>query len=312
MRVWGQRPGQPGGSALIVWEGERMAHRTRIALLLLLLLVAVAGFVAGCSHPKPPAHLTPLVQPPAVRDPGTLRVGVNPSYPPFVGDVAAEKTGIDIDVAEALAARLGLTAEFVDVDPSQIATALAKNDVDLVMSAPFSADVLSRATIASTYLSDGPALFGNGGPASGVDTQSVVASGSAMIGAQTGSPAYWQVLAECGSGRVVTYSALRDAFGGLARGDVSYVAGDAVVGAYIARDYSSAKFVGSLAPANLLGIAVDADNVKLEEAVGRNMDRMAADGVLDTIRSKWVGSLPKLPLQGSDTSGSTDNTATAP
>jgi ABC-type amino acid transport substrate-binding protein len=94
----------------------------------------------------------------------------------------------------------------------------------------------------------------------------------------------------------VGFPTLRDALNGLREGSVQVAAGDAIVGGYIIRDMPTVHFGGQLEPAVPLGAAVALDNVKLGDAVRAALDGLAADGVLDAIRSKWVGELPKLQL----------------
>jgi ABC-type amino acid transport substrate-binding protein len=122
------------------------------------------------------------------------------------------------------------------------------------------------------------------------------------VGAQQASEAYWLLVAELGPDGVTAYPSLKDAFAALDRREVSSVAGDALVGAYLMRDRPGVRYVGTIGPAHLLGVAVAADNTKLADAMRTTLDTMAADGVLDAIRSAWVGSLPKLPLPSSDAS----------
>ena len=290
-----------------------MTRSSRVtAAALVAVLALTLSTLAACAPPQPAERPKPLLSPPTVKSEATLRAGVDLSHPPFAGVDEGRNAGIDIDVASALAGRLGLQAEFVDVKASEIATALASGDADVVLSAPFSADVLSRGTIAGTYLSDGPALFAGSGGNSSAATQSIVASDSARIGTQKGSEAYWRLVAERGSDGVAAYPTLREAFAAMARGEVDYVGADALVGAYIARDEVGVAYVGPLAEAHLLGIAVSADNTKLSDAVRQTLDRLASDGVLDTIRSTWVGGLPKLPLPSSDTSSTPASTSATP
>jgi ABC-type amino acid transport substrate-binding protein len=301
----GPKTRSAGREQLLGGREERDVSRASriIAAVVAVPLVCVALSVAACApaaHPQ--ATVPPKLQPPVIKSAGVLRVGVDRSYPPFAGIDDGKDAGIDIDVASALAGRLGLKAQFVDVKASSIATALADRDVDVVMSSPFASDVLSRATIAGTYLSDGPALFSRDASAAAVSTATIVARDSARIGAQQDSEAYWLLVAQRGSDGVTAYPTLREAFAGLSRGEVDFVAGDALVGAYIARDTQAVRFTGALAPAHLLGIAVTAENTKLADSIRTNLDALASDGVLETIRATWVGTLPKLPLPSADAS----------
>lgn len=285
-----------------------------IGIAAMMAMVLVVALMSGCVQPIPGAAppAAPKIAPPAIKQPGVLRVGVDLSYPPFAGVEDGRQAGLDLDTASALAGRLGLKAEFVDVKASQIATALANGDIDVAMSAPFSADVLSRATIAGTYVTDGPALFTTKPASSGEASQGVSGLTGVQIGAQQGSEAYWRLVDELGEGSVVAFPTLREAFTALSQGQVQYVGADALVGAYIARDLAGVRYVGAISPAHLLGIAVLADNSKLSDAVRKSLDSLAADGALDTIRATWVGALPHLPLSAGDASAPSADTTSGP
>jgi putative glutamine transport system substrate-binding protein len=98
------------------------------------------------------------------------------------------------------------------------------------------------------------------------------------------------------------YPSLQEAFIALDAGEVDLVVGDAAVAAYIARDYPQIKFVGQFGAAQPLGIAVKKDATDLETAIRQTVDALAADGTLDTIRSKWLGDLPVLEVPPAETS----------
>ena len=68
---------------------------------------------------------------PSILEDGKLKVGVDFGNPPFAGDTA-KSSGIDIDIAAAIADELGLNVEYVDVGSSP-ELALENNKVDMVM-----------------------------------------------------------------------------------------------------------------------------------------------------------------------------------
>lgn len=289
-----------------------MRRSRRVGVMAALLLPALFA-LAGCHAPHVAPAVSPKVAPPVVKEAGILRAGVDLDRPPFGGTDAGQQAGIDVDVASAIAGRLGLKVRLVDVKPSQVATALARGDVDIALSAPFSADVFTRASMAGTYLSDGPALFSRDASGSAPATVAISALDDKTIGVEKGSEAYWLLVDELGSDGVTAYPSLADALTGLRSGEVQLVAGDALIGAYIARDQPGVHYAGALAPAHLLGVAVAADNTRLSDAVRTTLDRLIADGALDAIRTAWVGSLPKLPLQSDETSAEpSDDTSAAP
>jgi len=263
-----------------------------------LLVVVLAFGLIGCEPKAEEPELVPVVEPPVIGDAGVLKVGVDLSYPPFAGTDDGVNAGIDIDVAAAIAERLGLRLEVVDVKPSGMASALGDGTVDVMLGAvPITDAVLADVTTAGSYIIDGPAFFATT-PAEGseVATLTIEQVASLRVGAQTGSAAFWALEAELGEGAVTGFDTLKGAFDALKAGDVDVIASGAVIGAYIARDYPGIAFAGQFGDAQPLGIAVRKDAAELEAAVRGTLDAMAADGVLQTIRRKWVGDLPQLTV----------------
>lgn len=269
-------------------------------------LSALLVVVAGCgAKEKQPARAA-KVSPPAVKTAGTLSVGVDMSQPPFAGEDAGKKAGIDIDVAAAVAQKLGLIVEYVDVKPSDAATALAEGTVDMVMSVPLTDASLSTMSLAGSYIADGPAFFiatESTAPVTPYLTLDNVTAGD--IAVQKKSLAYWKITGERGEQAVKVYPSLRDAISALDEGKTKVAAGDAIVGAYIARDFPNVHFVGQLSPADPLAVAVAADNATLSDSVRATLDGLVADGVIATIRRKWVGDLPELTLAESSAEDAT-------
>ena len=290
----------------------KRASRTRIAFVAACFLLATVVLAAGCTS-APSAKLEPKVAPPAIKQAGTLKIGVDLSYPPFGGTDAGKQAGIDLDVASALAAKLGLATAFVDVKPSEAATALAEGKVDVVFSIPYSQESLSRSTLAGSYLSDGPAFFiATESTAAVVPSMTLDTIPAVKIGAQEGSAAFWKLQSEFGAESLVGYPTLRDALNAVREGKVQVAAGDALVGGYIIRDMPSVHLAGQVEPAVPLGVAVALDNAKLGDMVRAALDGLSADGVLDAIRTKWVGSLPKLKLPESLEASSSAEASASP
>ena len=268
------------------------SHAKKFALAALVVVALVA--VAGCGAKEEPRQ-TPKVSPPAVGKAGELRAGVDLSTPPFAGTDLGQKAGIDVDVAAALADKLALTVTYVDVAPSEAATALAEGDVDVVLSVPVSGADLSRVTPAGTYLTDAPAAFiATEGTASVEPSITIASLPVKKIAAQTASAAYWLVSSEYGTDGIEQFDSLREALESVDAGESRVAIGDALVGAYIARDIPSIKYAGQLADATPLSVAVAVENTTLADAVRSALDELAADGVLESVRKKWVGDLPEL------------------
>lgn len=274
-----------------------MSRHARLIVAAVALLALV--LVAGCAREEP-AKLDPKVAPPAIAAPGVLTVGVDLENPPLAGSEGGEVAGLDVDVAAALAERLGLTVEYVDVKPSDAATALAQGSVDIVMSVPSNDASLSAMALAGYYVTNGPALFVKTEGTASVEPSLTIESDLAFpIAAQRGSESYWIIESEFGEDAVAPFDSLREALEALAAGEVSLTAGDLLVGSYIARDIPSVRVAGQCAPATPLAVAVRLDNGELEEAVRAALDELAVGGVFDTLRAKWVGDVPELAGPGS-------------
>lgn len=269
-----------------------MKRAIRIALALALAISLVT--VVGCSKksdPETEAELVPVVEPPVIGEAGVLRVGIDLEYPPFGGVDKDVEAGIDVDVASIMANDLGLELKVVDVSVDEAATALENGEVDLVLGVPFNAEYATTLRFAGSYVTDAPAVFSPSGTTVALDTL-----GTLRVAAQQGSAAFWLLEHEYGTGFAVAYPTLREAFDAVSAGEADVLAGDALVGAYIARDFEDIAFSLQLDAAVPVGTVVGAAAEDLETEVRALLDSLHADGVLDTIRSKWVGDLPVLDL----------------
>ncbi len=265
------------------------ARRLALRLALAAVALATVGLV-GCAKQKTP-QAEPKVKPPAIAEAGVLRVGIDLTYPPFGGEDKGKQAGIDVDVAQALAASLGLELRIVSTPTSEAVSALAGGLVDAMFSVPISASTVTSAAVVGSYISDGPAYF-----TTAEETVTVATIGTRSTAAQQGSESFWALENALGQDVVQSFPDLRGALGALADGKVGIVAGDAIVGAYIARDFPTVRFSGQVGTARPLAVAVAKDNTELADALRTSLDKLATDGVLKTVRSKWVGDLPELQL----------------
>jgi polar amino acid transport system substrate-binding protein len=261
------------------------------------LALALAGAVAGCAAEPEAPVLEPTVAPPVIGTAGVLRVGIDTGYPPFGGTDQGVEAGIDVDIAAAIAERLGLRLEIVSVTPATVTSAVDEGRVDIALGAtPITDVVLADVSTAGSYLTNGPAIFSL--VASGTASPALTAEslGGLRVAAQKESAAFWAVEADFGEGYVLGFDSLRAAFDALVAGEADVVVADAAVGAYIARDFDNIDIVGQLGPATPLGVAVKKDATELESVVRGALDALAAEGVLDTITRKWLGEFPVLEV----------------
>ena len=106
-----------------------MVARTRIALYLLWygwLFSALIG-LPMLAQLRPPQAIGERF--PA----GALRVGIDPSYPPFANHVEGGFVGLDIDLGEALAVELDLAVQFIPLGYDGLYDALKTDHIDILL-----------------------------------------------------------------------------------------------------------------------------------------------------------------------------------
>jgi arginine/lysine/histidine transporter system substrate-binding protein len=92
-----------------------------------LVLVALLLLLAGCRREEATWQ--------RIQQTGVLRVGLDPTFPPFETADGVPLQGLDVDLAEAIAADLGLTVEFVYFGYDGLYDALTTERVDVLISA---------------------------------------------------------------------------------------------------------------------------------------------------------------------------------
>lgn len=97
-------------------------YLTVIMALALLLSVSIGSAFAGSTLDK-------------VKEKGVVTVGNSPDYPPFesIGD-NGERVGFDVDLLNAMTAKMGLKIQWVTMEFSAIVTAVRSGQVDMGMS----------------------------------------------------------------------------------------------------------------------------------------------------------------------------------
>jgi polar amino acid transport system substrate-binding protein len=215
---------------------------------------------------------------------------VDEDYPPFAGEDEGRVVGIDVDVASAVAERLGLEIELVDTPAEEVADKLEAGEIDIALAAlPITQGILADVSFAGSYMTNGPAFF-----SATETTETVSTLADKRVGVQEGSMAYWMLAGLYGEDAVITYPLLKDAIVDADGGNLDLVAGDAAVSAYIVRDYPSLRFIEQIGYADSLGVAIAKDADELEDVVRATLDELSSDGTLATIRVKWLGDLPEL------------------
>ena len=279
------------------YRGATAGGFRRLARAIVACAVLCVGIcmLAGCtSYPSvedalKDADLQPTVSSGATLEPGVLTVGVNASNAPYAWPVTVGQTtvldGIDVDVAVAMAERMGLTVKFVDVASDY--EAAAKGLCDVVMGAS-TMTLPGSEVLVGNYLETAPSIFAK----NATSIVTVEQLGTSTVGVQSDSLSARTVAAMVPTAVLSPFGTLNDAFSALEAGSVQYVACDSFMGGYLATGFSDTAFAGTLSLPETRGVAVAASNVELQNAVTDAVDQVTSSGELQAIREVWVGSMP--------------------
>lgn len=261
--------------------------------------VCLALALAGCSQTSAytPEELEPQVSSPAIGKDGTLRVGVGGGAPFVVSSADGSASGLDVDVAAAIAGQLGLKLEVVSLGDAgsdiDIDSVLKKGDVDIVMGATAS-DETADVWVSEPYTQTGVALFAAPG------TKAPSRDASPKVAAQSSSTSAWAVTNAFGDDALVAKSDLLSALSAVETGDSAYVAADAVIGTYAALGQNvDVEPICVLGTVGGYSVAVAADNAELQKALSDALAALTNNGLVGVVCSKWLGSaldLSALPL----------------
>jgi cystine transport system substrate-binding protein len=254
-------------------------------LAVLAALVGGALLLAGCSAPA--------------RDEGQLRFAVDPHHAPLASlDLDDRPVGFEIDLARALALKLGKSAR-IDTVPTQglvqgvawagILSGLDRNETDVVLSAVTESNFLrERWALSEPYLNPGPVLVFRTGAAPrplGPDT-------IATLGLTGGGKAEAEVRrAAVSSWRLRFYRDAASALEDLADGQLDAVASDRIGVAGARVDSERLGLLTSptapLTSDEPLVMVVRKDDEALRADLNRALADLRADGTLAQLERRW-------------------------
>jgi polar amino acid transport system substrate-binding protein len=245
--------------------------------------------------------------PASVKAAGVLKIGSDLHYAPMEFTAqSSEVTGLDPDLADAIARHLGLKAEFVDTSFDKLLPGLAAKQFDVAMSAMSDTrqrrdgtddtgkQVSPGADFVDYFIAGSTILVkkGNPGDIKSIDdlcghtvalekgtTQADIANRQTGACSRAGKPLLVklldtddQALAEVASGRAV--ADLND------YPVAAYQAQHAVGGAQF-------EVVGAALQPGPYGIALSKDQTQLRDVLAKALDQVIRSGEYDTILAKW-------------------------
>lgn len=254
----------------------------RVPLLLCALLWSLL-FPAACREPQGVAW-------PRIEESDVLRVGVDPTYPPFAVAEGEEVRGLDADLARAIAADLGLEAHFTYFGFDGLYDALATGQVDVLISAMVVAPHrMKDFAYSDPYFNAGQLLLV---PEGEMEVAAMEDLQERTVAVELGSQGHmaanqWQ--RRVPDLTVNGYDTPDDALDALAAGR----ADAAVVDGISARLYLAAndgvQVAGDPVTVEPYAMVVRIEDEVLLEKLNESLDRLQESGRLEEMISRWLG-----------------------
>lgn len=254
----------------------------------------ILAVVGALSLALPPvAHAQDL--PASVANSKTLRVAIVPNYPPLeYKDTATGKlTGFDVELGEALAAKLGLKLAWQETSFDQMMPAIATDRVDMVLSGM--SDLATRHDTASfvDYLKSGPQFFAQHARAAEFADMKALCGKKVGASRRTNFPqdiAAWSK-ENCPDDKPITFVGTEgsaDARTQLRQGRIdAAVQGGETLPYIMAQDPNTFVALGKPIAIQYTGIALAPKQDGLQKALSGALDTLIADGFYAKLLAKW-------------------------
>ena len=216
---------------------------------------------------------------------GTLVMATNASFPPYEYYENEKIVGIDAEVAELIAEKLGMTLEIKDMEFSSIIGAVQTGSVDFGMAGmTVTEERLVTVDFSDSYATAVQAII--------VKEGSEIASADDLngkkIGVQESTTGDIYATEDFGDENVKRFSKGNDAVAALSAGIVDAV----IIDNEPAKNYVAAneglKVLDTSYAEEEYAIAISKDNTELKDKINAALAELKADGTIDAIVAKYI------------------------
>lgn len=258
------------------WNGAVLAAAALCAVFL----------AAGCDLNKPYTEVAGSQKKEKV-----LRVGSDINFPPFEFEENGKTTGFDLELAQALADKMGAKLEVKNTTFSDLIPAVKAGKIDAIMSGmevtdarakdlTFSDPYFAKAGYSILVMKDGNEIHGWD------DLKGKV------VGTQTGTR-HSEISIDFGAERVQAFDEKDNVLKALKDKKVDAIVIDAPVAMYYARHDEAVKTVGDpIISKGGLAIGVKKGNTELQKEINQALAAVKQDGSYDKLYEKWFGEKP--------------------
>ncbi len=262
-----------------------MKNKLFTVVAIIIATVMVLGVFAACSKQDNTNTGTSKLE---LIKPGVLTVGSDTTWPPMEYTEGDKIVGFDVDLAQAIADKLGLKLDFQSTAWDGIVSALATHKFDTVISSmTITEEKKKEVNFSDPYFNTDQAAVTKEG--SGVDT--VEKMDGKTIGAQIATTGEIEAKKIKGC-EVKSYDDILMAFEDLKAGRIDAVMADSYLSYSYAAENEGYEVGFVVNTGEKLGIAFAKESTNLLAAVNGALKTLMDDGTYDSIYEKWFGTKP--------------------
>jgi L-cystine transport system substrate-binding protein len=246
----------------------------------------VAGLI-GATFTAVTAHAEDLLD--QVKQRGTLRIGLEGTFPPFNSKAAnGELVGYDVDIAKAVAAKLGVKPEFVTTEWSGIIAGLQAGKFDVIVNQVGVTDARKQTLdFSPAYTYSAAQLIQRKDDTRQFGSLEDLKGKKLGVGLGTN---YMDMAKSVPGIDVVTYPGAPEYLRDLAAGRIDAALNDRLMLAYLLKNSQLPLRTGATVGAgNPSAIPFKKGNPKFAKAIDDAMTQLEADGTFTKISEKWFG-----------------------
>ena len=261
-----------------------------IAMLMALMLVmsGIAVFTA-CDNTTDEPETTTEAATTEATAPTVLKMATNAYFQPYEFYEDGKIVGIDAEIAAAIAAKLGMELEIVDMEFDSIITAVKEGSVDFGMAGmTITEDRLLEVDFSISYANGVQAIIvKEGSPITSVDD--LYAEGASYkVGVQLGTTGDIYATDDFGSDNVTTYANGNEAVLALLGGSVDCVIIDNEPAKALVAANAGLTILETAYANEDYAICVNKENADLLAEINQAIMDLTADGTIDSIIAKYI------------------------
>ena len=224
-----------------------------------------------------------------VEDAGLLRVGLDPTFPPFESAADGDLSGFDVELARLLAERLGVEAQFVFFGFDGLYDALATGQVDALLSALVVQPERTRLfAFSEPYFNAGEVLVVNETSTVGEMEQ----LGSGRVAVELGAQGHvvaleWQK--RLPDLQIDPHNSAEEALQAVSRGVADAALVDSISAALFVKEAPGLRVADDAVTVEPFAIVVRIEDESLLDALNAALEELGQGGQLDSLRARWFG-----------------------